>query len=301
MSQPKVFVGSSQKSLRVARIIADGLEECADVSIWSERVFGLNEGFLDTLLKSLKEYDFAIFVLAADDMTISKDETRMSPRDNVLFESGLFMGVLGRERVFLVYDDAAQVKIPSDLAGISLASYDGSKIDGANPEAATRKACMLITDRIKAPKFAHLVGEWKSKYPITFEEGHPVVEEDVEIRPSRDGISITSLNNPQDDYYVAFGRVRQDRQILGEWKSREEHSDTCGIFALTVDPSSGYMYGYFTSHDENGGLTFATWVLAKKAGADEAKVTRRLTKAQNVLTQTTIGLSLQGPGSEGNA
>jgi hypothetical protein len=297
MSQAKLLIGSSQKNLRVAHVLADALEDCADITVWDEGVFGLNQGFLETLLKKLEEYDFAVFILAPDDVTTSKDETKPSPRDNVLFESGLFMGVLGRERVFLVYDQAVELKIPSDLAGITLASYDGARMEGQDAAAAVRKARLLISDNIKASRFPHLVGEWKSRYPLTFEEGSPLVDEDVEIRPYRDGVSIISKRNSHDDNYTAFGRLPMERQIIGEWKSREESSDTCGLFVLTVSPSANYMYGYFTSPDETGGVTYATWVLAKKAGGDETRTNGRLKQAQDILTSTTIGLSSPSSGS----
>ncbi len=292
MTQPKLFIGSSQKNLRVAKILAEGLEECANVKIWDEGVFGLNQGFLETLLKELAEYDFAVFILAPDDMTTSKDVTKPSPRDNVLFESGLFMGVLGRERVFLVYDETVELKIPSDLAGVTLASYDGTRIGGEDAAAAVRKASRLISDSITASRLPHIVGEWKSIYPMTFEEGSPLSEETVEICACRGGISISSKVSSKNDYYTAFGRLPEERQIIGEWKSRADSSDTSGVFVLTLSPSANYMYGYFTSPDETGGITYAGWILAKTAGADEAKINERLKKAQDMLAKTTVSTFL---------
>jgi len=75
MAKPKLFIGSSQKNLRVAGVLAEALEESAQVRVWNEGVFGLNQGFLETLLKQLEEYDFAAFVLASDDLTTSADRT----------------------------------------------------------------------------------------------------------------------------------------------------------------------------------------------------------------------------------
>lgn len=298
MSKPRVFIGSSQKNLRVARLIAEGLEECARAQAWDEGVFGLNEGNLEALLQELEESDFAVFVLAPDDMTTSKDETKPSPRDNVLFECGLFMGVLGRSNVFIAHDHSVDLKIPSDLAGITLATYDGSRIEGDEAASAVRKACRLIGDVIKEARYPHLLGEWASIYPMTAEAGMPLCEEVVEIRPSRDGISIVSKTSSGNDFYTAFGRVPQERQIIGEWKSRAQDMDTSGTFILTVSPNAQYIYGYFTSPDEQGGVTYAAWVLAKRGAADEsdaAKVAERLKRAREMLVTTTIPLPAPPP------
>ncbi len=290
MSKPKLFIGSSQKNLRVASLLAAGLEDCSDVTIWNEGVFGLNRGNLENLLNAIHRYDFAAFILAADDLTTSKDETRPSPRDNVLFESGLFMGVLGRDNVFLVHDVNAGLKIPSDLAGVTLATFDGERVEASDGASAVREACMRIGDRIRTSRFPHMVGEWSSIYAMTTEDGFPLVEEVVEIRPSRDGITIATRRSGMNDHYTAFGRLPQERQIIGEWKSREQDCDTSGTFMLIVSPSSKYMYGYFTSPDENGGITCAAWVLARKDGASDAEVDERLRRARDLLAKTTIGI-----------
>lgn len=297
MSKPKLFIGSSQKNLRVGSVLAEGLEEYAEVRVWSEGVFGLNEAFLETLLKRLGEYDFAVFVLAADDLTMSKEQTRPSPRDNVLFESGLFMGVLGRDRVFLVYDEAVGLKIPSDLAGVMLASYNGARIGGTDAAPGVRKACRQIGDCITAARFPHIVGEWKSRYRMASEEGFPLVEEDVEIRPCRGGISIISKNNPQNDGCRAYGRMLVEGQFIGEWKAFEENSDQDGLFLITVSPSGSYMYGYFSCPNDTGGVSYARWIMAKKSGADEIKVEERLKKAESLLARVTLGLSEPGSGA----
>src|SRR5262245_44949084 len=103
MSRPKVFVGSSKASIGVARMVANRLESdrVADIQIWDEGVFSLNQGFLEKLLAVLVEFDFAVIVWGPDDITESKGDSKASPRDNVIFECGLFMGAVGRERVFI--------------------------------------------------------------------------------------------------------------------------------------------------------------------------------------------------------
>ena len=85
------------------------------------------------------------------------------------------MGVLGRERVFLVYDKSVALRIPSDLAGVTLASYDGTGVAGSaqDAERSMRRACDVISDSIKRCKFPHLMGEWRSKYVMTGDIGAP--------------------------------------------------------------------------------------------------------------------------------
>jgi predicted nucleotide-binding protein len=59
-------------------------------------VFGLNQGILDRLLSAANQFDFAILIWAGDDVTESKGLFKVSPRDNVIFECGLFMGAIGK-------------------------------------------------------------------------------------------------------------------------------------------------------------------------------------------------------------
>ncbi len=56
------------------------------------------------------------------------------PRDNVIFELGLFMGTLGRSRTFLL-QQAGQLKIPSDLAGVTTATFTWPRGDGSHVHA----------------------------------------------------------------------------------------------------------------------------------------------------------------------
>ena len=288
MALPKLFIGSSHTNLRVAQVLANNLEDVAEVTVWNEGVFGMGYGFLETLIKQLEDYDFAAFILAPDDMTTSKDQTRPAPRDNVLFESGLFMGVLGRDRVFLVHDETENIKIPSDFAGVTLATYDGKRIDGKDSAAAVREAVIAIGDRIKDSRFPHLLGDWKSEYPLTFEDGSPMVTEMLSIRTSGDCLYFATKDSSHGDFYTGWGRVALDRQIIGKWKSRAGTNDMQGLFMLTVSPSGDYMYGYFTSPDTGGATVFATWVLAKTAEVDEAKIEKRLASARKRLKQATV-------------
>lgn len=118
-----VFIGSSSEGLPIAEAVQVNLEDTCDTVIWSQGVFGLSQGTMEALVEDLPTFDFAILILTADDMIQVRNEISQSPRDNVLLEFGLCVGILGRERTFAVYDRKSKIRIPSDLAGVTLATY----------------------------------------------------------------------------------------------------------------------------------------------------------------------------------
>ncbi|GAG03915.1 unnamed protein product, partial [marine sediment metagenome] len=118
-----VFIGSSKEGLGIAQAIQLELEDVALCTIWYQGVFGLSKGTLQSLYEALPNFEFAVLVLTPDDLSVFRDQVVRLPRDNVLFELGLFMGHLGPERVFIVYCDDGQTKLPSDLAGVALARF----------------------------------------------------------------------------------------------------------------------------------------------------------------------------------
>jgi Predicted nucleotide-binding protein containing TIR-like domain len=291
MSRPKLFIGSSKASIKVARLVAKRLktDKVADAIVWDKGIFSLSRGTLERLLDILSDYDFAVLIWAQDDITKSKGDSKPSPRDNVIFEAGLFMGAFGRERVFIVHDQSVELKIPSDIAGITLASYDGSRIKRDGAEGAVRVACRLISKEIQKPRFPNLVGKWTSRYVLSEEPGHADVTEIVEIKAERDGVSIASKVNPEADYYVAHGRIVHENQIIGDWRSTRGSGDGKGLFLLTMNSQVNVMYGYDTDTDESNAVVFKTWVLAKNDGSDQAKLHDRLRWAEKQLSDKTLG------------
>ncbi len=116
---PNLFIGSSVESIELARQVQLSLEfDCAS-QVWDQGVFAAGGITLDSLIAEAKKSDFAVLIFSADDQVKSRDVTYNSPRDNILFELGLFVGLLGRERTFMLIDKDNDVKIPSDLAGVT--------------------------------------------------------------------------------------------------------------------------------------------------------------------------------------
>ena len=53
-------------------------------------------------------------VMSPDDLLESRSQSYASATDNVIFELGLFMGKLGRSRVFIVHEQDANLKLRYD-------------------------------------------------------------------------------------------------------------------------------------------------------------------------------------------
>jgi predicted nucleotide-binding protein len=147
-ARPRVFIASSVEGLPVAEAIAADLQFVADVTIWDQGVFPLSEGTLPALDAVADQSDFAVVVLTADDMTTKRGQTYPVPRDNVLFELGFFMGRLGVERTYMVYSRDHAPTLPSDLAGITPATF-AERADG-NLAAAIGPASTQIREAMQA-------------------------------------------------------------------------------------------------------------------------------------------------------
>src|SRR5664279_2263445 len=111
--RPAVFIGSSAEGLDAARAIQVLLDRSCEVEIWSQGTFGPGGGTLESLVSAVDRFDFAILIVNPDDTAISRGQQKSVPRDNVIFELGLFMGALGRERTFMVFDRTRPVNLPS--------------------------------------------------------------------------------------------------------------------------------------------------------------------------------------------
>src|SRR5258706_15665007 len=104
MSEEKrftVFIGSSVEGLNVARRVQGRFEhDRIDCVIWEQGAFRPSMTSLEALEDAGRRFDFAVLILTADDLEVSRAKVHSSIRDNVVFEFGFFMGALGRSRVF---------------------------------------------------------------------------------------------------------------------------------------------------------------------------------------------------------
>jgi hypothetical protein len=102
----------------VAKELKRGLSAIADCSLWTQGAFTLEK-----LCQALSQIDYAILVLGPADLSSEAASGRNRPRDNVLFQIGLFAGVLGRSRMLIVHSRDVPLDIPPDLARLRTATF----------------------------------------------------------------------------------------------------------------------------------------------------------------------------------
>jgi len=147
--KPRILVASTWEA---SREVADGLcanlSKFAEVTMWDEGLFVTGEYFLHSLARQAAATDFIVTILSPDDEATSRGSTHPAPRDNLIFELGLFLGIKGRGRVFAVVPGNQPIKLPSDMNGITYATYEATRSDG-NWESATRTASYSIRKAVE--------------------------------------------------------------------------------------------------------------------------------------------------------
>lgn len=127
--QVQVFIISASESLHVANEVRVALNS-RDVlcTVWTDGVFKAGTYALEALELALGDKDFAIAVASPDDFLEMRGKDHVVPRDNVVFELGLFIGRIGRERTILMESRDEDIKLPSDLIGLTTVPFkSGSK------------------------------------------------------------------------------------------------------------------------------------------------------------------------------
>lgn len=124
-SKPRILVVSSSESLHVARAIQENLHRDAHTTVWDQGIFDPPGTVLERLLEAAGKCDLAVCVLTPDDVLQMRETQNRSVRDNVLFELGLFIGKLGKDRTLMVVPEGQNdMQLPSDLQGLIAAHCD---------------------------------------------------------------------------------------------------------------------------------------------------------------------------------
>jgi CRP/FNR family cyclic AMP-dependent transcriptional regulator len=144
---PKLFIISSSEAKAIAYGVRAGLEHDVFSKVWDDGVFFAGGYPLEALELQVAESDFAVAIAEADDIVDSRGKRTPTVRDNVLFELGLFIGKLTRYRTILVHPKVKDLKLPSDLQGLTLASYEQG--DDATLATRLKPVCDQIRTLVK--------------------------------------------------------------------------------------------------------------------------------------------------------
>ena len=146
--KPRIFIGSATESLNVASAIKNALGNAYTVTLWNKDNFFAAQVAIESLESAILRYDFAVFICTGDDQCVSSrsNQPEPIPRDNVIFEAGLFMGRLSHSRVFILREKG--VRLPSDLGSINYIPFvRGTQVK--KPVLKITEVCKRITDAIK--------------------------------------------------------------------------------------------------------------------------------------------------------
>jgi Predicted nucleotide-binding protein containing TIR-like domain len=182
VNKPRIFLGSSGQQAKLLQAITRGLEDVADVEPWTT-TFNPGRSTLDRLVELSQEVDFAAFVFAQDDWTTTgaSPSGQASPRDNVVFEAGLFGGALGIRRTFILHAHGS--KLPSDLLGLTSVRYDPDT-SAAEVRAINRKLRKAIESEGRR---GAIEGLWWQLSLTSLSEDEPSAVSLLRISRDRDG------------------------------------------------------------------------------------------------------------------
>lgn len=122
-----IFLAYSSKARATANDVnAFVTSQGVSVRNW-ELDFAAGGTILSELLEATQHCIGAIVLLTKDDELVQGGEHQAAPRDNVIFEMGMFMEAKGRERVLVIRESGT--KMPADIGGgIYLSLSDRSDI-----------------------------------------------------------------------------------------------------------------------------------------------------------------------------
>jgi hypothetical protein len=249
--KPRIFLGSSGRQAKLVSALARGLAEVAEVEPWTS-VFNPGVSTLDRLVELTREVDFAAFVFAQDDWTSNPSDAaaqgQASPRDNVVFEAGLFGGALGMRRTYILHAKGA--KLPTDLLGMTAIRY---------PETLTPADMRTVNQKLRKAieeegRLTRLEGDWWQHSLTLRSEREPSAISLLRISRDREGTLEVAGRAWQEDgtlssrYWSEASKERRDPPgILYFWKGeRPRHPNapqlegTGEIRLESPDRASGY-------------------------------------------------------------
>jgi hypothetical protein len=280
MDKPRIFLGSSKQQEKLVQALKRGLEEVAHVEPWTTS-FNPGTTALERLEELAHEVDFAAFIFARDDWTTKsppasdpEDAGQASPRDNVVFEAGLFSGALGMRRTFILH--ASGAKLPTDLLGLTSIRYD---------DAATAAEVRVINQKLRKAienegRVTRIEGLWWQFSLTARSPRDPAAISLLKISRDRDGALDVRGRSWQEDgalcarYWCEAAKERKDPPgVFYYWNGERPRDPDApkldGTGEIRIE-SADRAAGYFTTHlDGDPNLGARTSGVYWRANADD--------------------------------
>ena len=243
-------------------------------------------GTLDRLVELTHEVDFAAFVFAQDDWTSATSGDpgtpvpgQASPRDNVVFEAGLFGGALGMRRTFILHANGA--KLPTDLLGLTCVRY---------AESLTPQELKTVNQKVREAmaaqgRLARIEGDWW-QYSLSARS---------EVEPS--AVSLLRISRDRAGSLEVKGRSWQEDGTLSAryWSEATKEQGRPGRHLLLPPRASGR--GTRTRRGSRGPARSSSSPIDRAVGEYTIRVDDRAPAASARRVSTCVPTTGTGPSS----
>jgi hypothetical protein len=217
-------------------------------------------------------------VFARDDWTAnsppapdpSASAAQASPRDNVVFEAGLFGGVLGMRRTFILHANGS--KLPSDLLGLTCVRY-GDATTAAEMRVVNQKLRSAIENEWRADR---IDGLWWQLSLTERSAQEPSAVSLLRVSRGRDGVLEVGGRSWQEDgalsarYWSEAAKERKDPPgVFYYWNGERPRDpkaprlDGTGEIRLeSADRATGYWTTRSDTHPEINARTSGVYFRA---------------------------------------
>jgi hypothetical protein len=264
----RLFIGSSSESQDVAQALESALTPGYDVVPWYRDVFPAGSNALADLLCEVRESHLAIFVYAPDDVVTLRSAVYSIPRDNVIFELGLFMSKLGPRGCFLlVPSDVPDLRIPTDVLGLTTLRFSRAEF-AADPAAALASAVRRFTQAHKNLNTEDgsrpaLAGSWDLTWVVESQHFNLVNPYNLELAQVGNRVlgEYTAQPLTGSSFPVYFDGTIEGQVLTGRWRG----SGYSGAFHLAIDLTWNKMTGRWIGQSQSEGVKSGLYQWVRRA------------------------------------
>jgi hypothetical protein len=257
----RIFIASSTERKDEAYEVGEMLADLGcEVRLWTTGgVFLPAEYTLESLIRVTREVNAALFLLMSDDRLWYRGQELSQPRDNVLFEYGLFTGALGRSRCVVLTQ--AGTKLATDLAGLNTIQVEPGNWLGARRQLKNWLGSIKSTPpeaRGDSAEHDAISGRWRGEGRDLFvANGNPPTTFDMDAHVTVDGYdwkvqAVISVNAnsaypilPLRFELVANGRLNPYGWASLHYNNLKSPVPHHGVFYLRYNGYPEALEGYF--------------------------------------------------------